>query len=186
MPTVATGMPAHRSGWTITEGVALIIIGLAAVASPFFTAEITAVVLPWIVLIEGILLLVTAFSDTVVGSKGWTIAFGIIAIVASLALFARPLMAFLTLPLIVGSFLTAMGIAQFVLGMRMTEGKGWIYASAILNVAFGLLVWAAPFGSSMVLIGIYIGASILFFGVLLLMLPAAPASPADMNAPASG
>lgn len=184
MSTFTAPAPMHRTGWTITEGIVLVVIGLAAVLSPLVAAELAAAALPWVLLIEGIVLLVSAFQGRTFGSAIWFILLGVLALIAAAAVFSQPFVALFSLPVILGTYLIVKGILQFATGASATTGKGWIYTAAVLNIVFALLVFAAPFGTSLVITGLYVGLSILFLGVMLLALPGT--SGGEMEAPTSG
>jgi uncharacterized membrane protein HdeD (DUF308 family) len=168
----ATYPTTHRSGWTITEGILLIVVGILALAAPLVTAELTALLLPFVLLVEGIVLIVSAFGGRTFGSAVWHILLGAVALVAAVAVFAQPAIAIVSLPLIVGAYLVFKGLVQVGIAVSgMTSGRGWMWASAVLNIVLGLLLFTQTFGASLVLTGIYIGASILVLGILLLVAP---------------
>lgn len=179
MSTVTARAPAHRTGWTITEGIVLVLIGIAAIVSPLITAEIAAALLPWLLLFEGILLFVAAFSPSATASRGWTIALAILSLIAAIAVFSQPFITLLSLPLMLGLYLLVKGIMQFVMGWQGSVGKAWFYTSAALNIVLAIFLLASPLGASIALTGFYIGASILLMGMLLLMLPGVAQSAAE-------
>lgn len=172
MATVTTSAPAHRrSGWIIAEGIVLIILGIIALAAPVMTTAAVGLTLPVLLLVEGIVLIVSAFGERTFGSAAWHVVLGLIALAGSAALFVRPYLAIASVPVILGLYLLLKGISQFAIGVSTTGGKAAIFASAVINVLLGILVFSQPAGASLVLTGIYIGVSIFMLGLLLLVAP---------------
>jgi len=174
MATATAYGTVQRSGWTITEGVILVIAGIFAIGAHLMTSAFTSFLLPVILLFEGVVLIVSAFRGRSLGSTLGHIALGIISLLAAAALFAEPIYAIASLPIILGIYLMVKGIAQLAVGASTeAEGKGWIYTSGILNIVLAIIIWAQPFGASVALTGFYIGISIFMLGVVLLMAPKA-------------
>lgn len=171
MATSSTYGTVHRSGWTITEGIILVVVGFIALAAPLVTAAFTSLLLPVLLLVEGLMLVLSAFGRSF-GSAIWHIILGIIALAAAAAIFAEPVLAVASLPIILGAYLMLKGIAEMAMGGMVPERKGWFYAAGVLSIILGVLVWMQPLGEAVALTGFFIGLSILMLGFLLLMAPA--------------
>lgn len=179
--TVTYGAPAHRSGWTITEGIVLLIVGIIALGAPVAAAAATSLILPIVLLAEGVILIISAFGDRTFGRGVWHVLLGIVGLLAAFALFAQPIIAVASLPVILGLYLLVKGFVQVAIaataGAEVT-GRGWLWFSAAINILLAVLLFAQPFGASLLLTGLYIGISILMLGILLLALPkATPSEP---------
>lgn len=146
------------------------IVGFIALGAPLATAAFTSSILPLVLLVEGIVLIVAAFGRTL-GSAVWHIVLGAVALAAAAAVFAQPVIAVVSLPVILATYLILKGITQIAMGANISEGKGWFYTAGIVSILLGIMIVAQPFGGAILLTGIYIGLSMLMLGFLLLMAP---------------
>jgi len=161
----------RTNGWAIAEGILLVILGFVAIATPLVTSSLFALLLPLVLIIAGIVQLVTAFRGPTVGRVIWHVILGIVAIVAGIAVFAQPQIAIVSLPVLIIAWLIVDGFVRLgaaIAAPSGTQGRGWMTASGIIALLLAALLWAAPLGQTLVLIGLFIGIDILFAGITLL------------------
>lgn len=158
------------NGWTIAEGVLLIVIGIVAIAAPLVTVEITAFILPLVLFVKGITEIVSAFRGRTIGREVWSLLLGAVSIIAAIVLFAIPVIALAALPVILIAYLLVDGVVRLVAAIdsRGVAGWGWVLFSGIVSIALGLLLWGVPFGQTLLLTGLYLGLSVLIAGLMLL------------------
>lgn len=157
--------------WAIVEGILLVLIGLVAIGAPLVTAAATAMLLPVLLIIAGIVQLVTAFRGRSGGTALWHILLGIVAIVAGVAIFAQPSIAIATLPLLVVGWLVVDGIIRLIAAAsapRGWPGRTWMAITGVVGLILAAMLWLAPFGQTLLIIGMFIGIDILFAGIALL------------------
>lgn len=124
---------AKASPWwlVLIEGIALIIIGALFLINPAQTTVIATMVLGIYWLVQGVLSIVSIFTNS--SGWGWKLIIGIVGIIAGIIILQHPLWS----PLVVGATLVIvlgiqgifMGIMQLVLAL---QGGGW--GLAILGV----------------------------------------------------
>lgn len=159
---------AEQSGtWAIAEGVVLVIVGLIAIFARYSIVTALTLAFPLFLVVKGILEVIAAFRTAGEGGALWELAFGIIAILAGVLLFARPALTGLTLVAILAGYFFVEGIARLTIGF-MVRGPGsawgWVVAIGVLDVILAIVMIAMP-AATLVLVGFLIGLNILAAGV---------------------
>ena len=161
-------------GCLMVLGVLSVVAGFIAIGSPLMTGAFVTMVVGALLLLNGILELVHAFS-----ARGWevgTLSFlgGALAILAGGMLMAQPLIGSAIIGIVLIVFFFADGIARTVLAFKLKPipGWGWMLAGGIASLLLGLMMWQNWPLSGLWAIGILIGIRILFAGVGMLMLRA--------------
>jgi uncharacterized membrane protein HdeD (DUF308 family) len=144
-----------------------IFIGLCALIFPFAAALATNVLIGAAIVAFGLVEVVHGVKLR--GAKGWGIdvAAGALALVAGGLLLFFPLSGVLTLSLLVVAFFLTQGTLRAVTALqhREFEGWGWLLASAVLEIALGILVLVGFPGSAIWLLGVLLGIDLLFTGI---------------------
>jgi uncharacterized membrane protein HdeD (DUF308 family) len=155
------------SGWQVVWGILLIIAGILAVLMPGVAALATALVFGWLMVFSGIFEIAYAFQTRASGGFGWKLASAIITLVLGIAVVMLPLAGIASLALLVGVFLLASGIARAGLAFRMkpSRGWGWVLFDGILSIALGILVAIGWPASSIAIIGLLTGFTLISTGV---------------------
>ena len=154
----------------LLRGIMFIILGGYALTRPGMTANALAQVIGFIVIFDGIFLIVAGIIGEV-PSRGWTIVRGLIEVLAGAFVLANSFL----FTMVVGMTLVYMlAFASIMCGIleifaaiqdrKQIEGEGWIILGGILSVIFGLILLSAPlsFGAFMVRV---LGAFAIFSGV---------------------
>jgi uncharacterized membrane protein HdeD (DUF308 family) len=153
-------MQKHSTAWSITVGILLIVIGLAAIAVPFLAGVAASLLFGWLLVIAGIAHLVYAWSERRAGAVLWQILIGAVYLIAALYMLVFPIAGVATLTLVVAFYIVAEGafeVAVFV-RLRRLHGAAW----------FILIYW--PF-SSLWAVGTLMGISLLLGGIARITLP---------------
>jgi uncharacterized membrane protein HdeD (DUF308 family) len=157
------------SGWAIAEGVVLLIIGIVAVFSPFATAAAAAILFPLYLVVKGILELIAAFRARTAGRAFWDVAFGIVAIIAGILLFARPAISGLTLAVLLIAYFVVDGIVRIVVSLaQRSQAWGWVLASGIIDLILAAYLIAQPPTVTLFVLGFLLGISIISAGAVLI------------------
>ena len=163
----------HWWVWLV-HGIAAIILAALAFTRPGATLEAFTVLLGAYFVIDGVISLVHGFGLQPTGQSRWPLLiWGIVAILAGVSIFARPLVASaLALTLVVGFWAIVVGVMEIVTGIRLREeidSEWWLILAGIASIVFGILVWMNPQAGALS-IAYLIGIWALLVGVLDLIL----------------
>jgi uncharacterized membrane protein HdeD (DUF308 family) len=179
------GLDALRGEWPwfVLLGVALILLGGVALGSVVLASLAVAVVIGSLILFGGLVETVGAF-----WCRGWSGFFlhllsGVLSIVVGLLFLKAPVGALSALTLLMASFLLVGGIFKIVAAASYRFAAwGWPLVSGLIDVALGGLILAEWPASSLWVLGLFLGISLIFRGAdwigLGLALRSRPAPPA--------
>jgi uncharacterized membrane protein HdeD (DUF308 family) len=185
---MATATPSNTStlspiaapgrGWQTFWGVLLIIAGLLAVLMPAIAALATALVFAWVLMFAGGCEIVYAFQTRTSRGFGWRLASGILTLLLGLAIVVVPVAGIASLALLVGAFLLLGGITRTMLAWRMRpqRGWGWVMFDGLLSIVLAILIAIGWPATSLAIIGVLTGFTLISTGVWRIML--ARATPA--------
>lgn len=161
--------------WFYLLGVVLILLGFAAIGSPFVTTIAAKVFFGWLVLIGGVLQVAHAF-----GTREWSeflldLLGGAVFVIVGAWLAFFPLTGILTLTLLLAVTFILQGILELGMAFRLRPGTGWLWMliAGIVAIAVGLMLIADLPGSATWAIGLLVGVNLIMSGVAYLLLPSA-------------
>ncbi|HII07660.1 MAG TPA: HdeD family acid-resistance protein [Methanotrichaceae archaeon] len=156
-------------GWFLWLGIALIILGIAAISLPMFVALGIDLIVGAILVIGGIIHIGHAFM-----SRKWKgfilgILVGIIYLVAGIIMLVHPLEGVLTLTLILVAFFIVDGLFNIGLALKIRPISGWFWPlfNGILALILAGLIWSAWPSSAAWAIGLLVGIDIIFSGIIM-------------------
>ena len=150
-------------------GVIFVLLGIAGIAFPPFMTMATVAFVSWLLLFAGISAAIFTWQTDRGDWMGWLKAFALILV--SLYMLFFPLGGAATVGLLLSIYFFTDAFAGFGLAMNMRPTQGWWVwlINALLSLVLGVLfVIGWPF-SSLYLVGIFIGISLLFDGLALFM-----------------
>jgi uncharacterized membrane protein HdeD (DUF308 family) len=154
----------------ISGGIVSIVIGAILLIWPKISVTVLAILLGIDLIVIGIVILVASFrDDTSVGAKLLGLLLGVLAMLAGVAVFGRPLQAVEAIVVIIGIFWVVGGIIEFVLGLFGKAGspRGPAMLSGAVSVTFGIIALAWP-GTTVAVLVWLIGIWSLVSGGILL------------------
>lgn len=159
--------PAPGSGWQLAWGVLLIVSGLLAVAMPGVAALATVLVLAWLLVLGGAFEIAYAIQTRRAGGLAWKLVSGLLTLALGVLILAAPVAGVASLALVVGAFLFVAGIARTLLALRLRplRGWGWVLFDGLLSIAVAILVAIGWPESSVALIGLLTGLSLISTGI---------------------
>jgi uncharacterized membrane protein HdeD (DUF308 family) len=165
-------MVRHASTVSIAWGVLLIVLGAAAVASPFLAAVAVNVAVAWLIVLAGVVHLVLAFRAHGAGSMIWKLLVGVAYVCFGGYLIARPVLGVASLTLLLASLFLIEGILDIVLfvKMRPIRGSSWVLLDGIVSLLLGLMIYMQWPSSAAWAIGTLVGVSLIFSGVARVMM----------------
>jgi len=158
--------------WVTILGVVMIVAGFLAVLAPGPAALAATLFFGALFFVGGIAEVAHAVATRAEPGFGWKLLSGIAMIVLG-ALFAIfPLAGIATLALLVGGLLLAHGICSVMVAVkrRPRRGWGWILFDGVLSIALAILIAAGWPASSIAIIGLLAGFSLISAGVWRIML----------------
>jgi uncharacterized membrane protein HdeD (DUF308 family) len=167
-----SGIVRQASSWSTLWGVSLIIVGIVAVASPFFAAVVVNTVVAWLIVMAGVVHLILAFNAFRAGTMLWRLLVGLAYLFFGGYLVVHPGLGVASLTLVLASLFLVEGILEIVLfsRMRSVQGSRWLLVDGIITLLLGLMIYAQWPSSSAWAIGTLVGVSMMVSGVTRVML----------------
>lgn len=156
------------SGRVIFWGVVVILAGIWCVLSPIITAMSVAILVGIGIAISGASALAAASRDQG-GQKLLDILLGLLGVVAALLIIFNPAAGAVSLGVVVTILLFARGLLGLVFGFQATAGKSWIFLSAAIDLVLAFLLYRMGPAGAAVTVGLYVGLSIIVWGVRMIL-----------------
>jgi uncharacterized membrane protein HdeD (DUF308 family) len=156
-------------GWFLGMGIALIILGIAAISLPMFIALTIDVIVGAILAIGGVVHVGHAFM-----SRKWRgfilgLLVGVLYLVAGVIMLVHPLEGVLTLTLLLAAFFIVDGLFNIGLAFKLKPIYGWFWPllNGVLSLVLAGLIWSEWPSSAAWAIGLLVGIDIIFSGVIM-------------------
>ena len=164
----------HRMWFTIL-GVALVIIGVLAIAFPLFTTIVAKTFLGWLLLIGGVVQVVQAFYTQKWSEFIFNLLIGILYVIVGGWLAFFPFTGIITLTILLAALFVVEGVIEIGMSMRIRPRDGWVWLliSGIIAIAAGVLVFAGLPSTAEWAIGLLVGINILASGFSYIFLASA-------------
>jgi uncharacterized membrane protein HdeD (DUF308 family) len=157
----------------IVRGLVGLVIGIIACSFPGVTIAAVVVIFGFYALIDGVTNLVLGLPRTCTHGRSWATAVqGIVGIAAGILSLFWPAVTALVLVIFIGAWAIVTGIFELIAAVRLRtiiQGEWMLALSAVLSIAFGVLVFAFP-GAGAVGISWVLGAYSAAAGIILIML----------------
>jgi uncharacterized membrane protein HdeD (DUF308 family) len=132
-----------KKWWVLlVRGILLILIGILAFVNPLTWITFIGVY----TLIEGVSMLWAGISNDPAMERRWPfILIGILSILAGIYILARPIIAGITLTIVIAAWAIVIGVLQIIQAIRLREeidNEWWLILTGALAVIFGVLVFA--------------------------------------------
>lgn len=156
-------------GWFFGLGIALIILGIAAISLPMFAAFAIDVIVGAILVVGGVVHVGHAFMSRKWKGSLLGLLVGALYLVAGVIMLVHPLEGVLTLTLLLAAFFIVDGLFNIGLAFKLKPIYGWFWP--LLNGALSLvlagLIWSEWPSSAAWAIGLLVGIDIIFSGVIM-------------------
>lgn len=162
-----------RWGLLMFQGVALIVLGVLAIAAPLLATIAVEIYIGWLFLIAGIVGLVAMFYADDVAAFLWTLVTAALSLALGVLLLYRPIAGTVTLTLALTAFFVAEGVFQIVTSIAyrkvLPNTWGWLLASGVCDlILVAIIVSSWPLSAAWTL-GLIAGVNLLTSGWAIVM-----------------
>jgi uncharacterized membrane protein HdeD (DUF308 family) len=159
-------------GLFLTEGIAVSILGLAAIIVPPIAGLFATVVLGWLLLIAGVVGLVATLRAQEAPGFGWSLLSAFAAVIAGGLLLWNPFQGLATLTYVLAAFFIIDGVLVIVLAIvhrRELTGKWeWMMLNGVIDLILaGTIIFGFP-GTLVWAFGLLVGIDMIFGGASLI------------------
>jgi uncharacterized membrane protein HdeD (DUF308 family) len=166
----ATVARSVRHHWQLflMEGIALVILGLLAIAAPEFASLAATIFFGWLLLISGGVGLVATLRALHAPGFAWALASAILGLVAGALLIFSPLHGAFSLTAVLIAFLFIEGAVSIAYAVEHRSGHsgrwGWVLASGVVDLVLGGVLLAGLPGDALWALGLLLGINLTFGG----------------------
>ena len=152
-------------------GVALLVLGIAALAFPFFSTLVITLFVGWMLILSGLVTLYAAFSLHGAGPFFGALLYGLLSVAAGIFITARPVGGALAVTLALSAVLLFQGAYEvyFAFDLKPMKGWGWMVGSGVASIVLSLIILMGLPVSSLVALGIILGINFISSGFALIM-----------------
>ena len=163
----------RSAGWSIFLGVLLLLVGLLAIAAPFFAGIAASVLFGWLIVFAGVAHLVYAWSERGAGAVLWQILIGVAYLIAAIYMLGLPVAGVVTLTLVLAFYILIAGIFELAvfLHLRGLPGAIWFLVDGLASFLLAGLIFFHWPSSSLWAVGTLVGISLLMSGIARITLP---------------
>jgi uncharacterized membrane protein HdeD (DUF308 family) len=159
-------------GLFLAEGIAVSVLGLAAIIVPPIAGLFATVVLGWLLLVAGVVGLVATLRAREAPGFEWSLLSAFAAVVAGGLLLWNPLQGLVTLTYVLTAFFIFDGVLVIVLAIahrRNLTGKWeWMMVNGIIDLILaGIIIFGFP-GTLVWAFGLLVGIDMIFGGASLI------------------
>jgi uncharacterized membrane protein HdeD (DUF308 family) len=159
-------------GWVIFLSIILILLGTLAIFSPVVASAFFTSFMGWLTLIGGVVMIIESFVSKPVKGFWLNLIVGIFYVIAGWYILSNLVAAVAVLTFTFGILFIVEGIFTIVIGFTQKAGRSasWLVVlNGIITLVLGILVLNNWPTSALWLIGLYVGISLLFSGISLLV-----------------
>jgi len=160
------GAMPERRGWRLGLGIAMVVLGVLALASAPLAGIVSAVVLGLALLTAGGVALIGVFRSDSVAEALLMVILTVMLAFTGFGLLVDPVRALTSITILLGTFLLLSGVARIVIALFDRRGRwGWAVLHGLVNLFLGVLIFAKWPLSGLMAIGLFIGIELIVVGV---------------------
>ena len=159
-------MAKHSMAWSTALSILIVVAGVMAIFLPMVAGVAATILIGWLLTICGVAHLIFGWHTREMGGLTWGILLGIVYLVAGIYLLLHPIAGLAALTLVLGAYLFAEAILEFILAWRLRHlhGSAWLVFDGIVTLILSALIWTTWPSSSPWAIGTLLGISMIFSG----------------------
>jgi uncharacterized membrane protein HdeD (DUF308 family) len=157
--------------WFLLLGLALVVLGTAALGSAVFVSEVAVVFFGLLLLVGGIAQVVSSFWTGHWSGFLVNLLVGLLYIVTGFFIIDAPLEGAVALTLLLAMMFFVSGLFRIVAALTLRFPMwGWSLANGIISVLLGVMIYRQWPASGLWVIGMFVGIELLFAGWTWIML----------------
>src|ERR1700683_1139682 len=151
------------SGGLFWLGLAMVVVGAAAIVFPIISTLVAALLVGWVFLITGLFMFMGSFSIHGTGPFFGALLLSLLSIAAGVFLLFNPLAGAVALTLMVGVIFIFQGAFELFFAFETRPHDGWIgmLISGIASIVMAVLIAAGWPAISLVVLGILLGVNLI-------------------------
>jgi uncharacterized membrane protein HdeD (DUF308 family) len=152
------------------QGVLLAVLGTVALTVPVIASVTVAVFVGWLLFLAGVMRAFSLFGAAHAPGYWSSLLFSVLTAILGLVIALFPLPGAITLAMVLTAYFIVHGISSFALAFAIKSHTGrWVLvlAGGVIDLALAGLVIAGWPGSSVFILGVYVGINLLFTGFAL-------------------
>jgi len=153
-------------------GVALVVLGVAAIVFPIAATLVATLMVGWMILLYGVLGLAGSFSIHGTGPFFGALLVSLLSVAAGVFMLFNPVAGAVALTLLVAGLFSIQGAFEISFAFEMRPHDGWVglLISGIISIVAAMFIVAAWPGISLVLLGILFGINFASTGIAYVLL----------------
>jgi uncharacterized membrane protein HdeD (DUF308 family) len=171
--TTTTASDSQKAArWILALGIVMIVAGFLAVLAPGPAALAASLFFAAMFIVGGAAEIAYAVATRTQEGFGWKLLSGIAMVILGVLFATFPLAGIATLALLVGGLLLAHGVASVMLAFRLKPMRawGWVLFDGVLSIVLALLIAIGWPATSIEIIGLLTGFSLISAGFWRIML----------------
>lgn len=168
-----SAVSSHPTGWSISLGILLIVLGLLAVATPLAAGVAASLVFGWVILFASATHFTYAWLERGAGAVLWQILIAVIYLFAAVWILFHPVGGVAALTLILAFYIAAEGVLELAVfgAIRGLPGTAWFLVDGIVSLLVAVLILFHWSSSSVWAVGTLVGVSLIMSGIARLTMP---------------
>jgi uncharacterized membrane protein HdeD (DUF308 family) len=153
-------------GWLLAFGILSILLGTIGLGMSFGLTLASVLFFGVLLIVGGVFQVIDAFKCKGWKSTVWHVLIALLYVAAGAAMVYDPLLASVTLTLVLGWILVAVGIMRGVMAFQLRPATGWYWPllSGVVSVALGAMILAKWPATGFWVIGLFVAIELIFHG----------------------
>jgi uncharacterized membrane protein HdeD (DUF308 family) len=153
-------------GWLLAFGLLSIVLGTVGLGMTFMLTELTVVFFAALLIVGGVFQLLDALKCHGWKSTAWHVLIALLYVGVGVYMAIHPVVAAVSLTLVVGAMLIAVGILRAIMAFQVKPAKGWYWPliSGLISLALGGMILAEWPQSGFFIIGLFVAIELIFNG----------------------
>ncbi|MDG2047700.1 MAG: HdeD family acid-resistance protein [Halioglobus sp.] len=152
--------------WMLSLGIVMVILGIIGLGMTVLFNEIVVMYVGFLLLFGSGVQLMQAFRAEAWKGRVWHVLIALVYIVGGLIAVTEPVIAGMTLALLIAWTLIVIGILRLVMALQMRGAAGWLWTllGGVLSVVLGIMIMNEWPESGLWVIGLFVAIEMLFAG----------------------
>ena len=152
--------------WMLSLGIVMVILGVIGLGMTVLFNEIVVMYFGFLLLFGSGVQLMQAFRAEAWKGRVWHVLIALVYIVGGIIAVTEPVIAGMTLALLIAWTLIVIGVLRLVMALQMRGANGWLWTllGGVLSVVLGVMIINEWPQSGLWVIGLFVAIEILFAG----------------------